>query len=683
MSVAMLARKSQATVASKSATSISAAAGLKIGGPDTAFEHEADHVADQIMAGTGGTSRMHWSLPRITVLRAKAASPRTGIESNACAPLIVGEVLRSPGHSLDGSTSAFMERRFGHDFSKVKVHSDSQAAASAAAVNALAFTNANHVVFGAGQYAPSTSWGRSLLAHELTHVLQQDLTDNSVLQRQPAPATPPAAVPGAQPAPAAPRQDFVFIMGEDRADNPNKFYTAALGYYKAHLPNATFVTSIRNLSDLLDHLIANTQGPVGNIYIVSHANEDGTLSFGLDQPNQNKRMGVIELRNALHPTGGGKSALADVSSRIDAQTRIHIKGCDIGRTQQMVELIDEAFGGAGTVTAPTHEQRFSFDPAIAAGEARRVEAAKIADFTSNLPAIPPEPPPVDRSLSGDALKQAQKQRADAVAARKKMIADRPNLIRAERKRIKPEVEEAAVLAGNVESFSGPMFQRPGTTLFTSDELAKQVAKLYSHLNEKQQNDMVKRLVAPDRRGAEVSIIGQQGQRVQIQKFSFPFVDPRDAAEANRVFAAAFKDAHFTAKNLVSVEDKGSQRIFTLEGTSAPPGQKAHDDTVTMPADNPPPDDDLIARAKAKVTNPERYTWRVTVERTGNGMSAKSAIGERAIAYLHHGSLDPAPHQPFDRPEADPNFFATSTFAPPPPAPPASTGAAVPSPGTKP
>jgi hypothetical protein len=66
-----------------------------------------------------------------------------------------------------------MEPRFGHDFSKVRVHADAEAAASARAVNALAYTVGNHVVFAAGRYGPGTVEGHSLLAHELTHVLQQ------------------------------------------------------------------------------------------------------------------------------------------------------------------------------------------------------------------------------------------------------------------------------------------------------------------------------------------------------------------------------------------------------------------------------------------------------------------------------------------------------------------------------
>jgi hypothetical protein len=89
------------------------------------------------------------------------------------APPIVHEVLRSPGRPLDDATRGFMESRFNHDFSGVRVHNDERAAESARAVNALAYTVGNHVAFGAGQYAPGTILGRKMLAHELSHVVQQ------------------------------------------------------------------------------------------------------------------------------------------------------------------------------------------------------------------------------------------------------------------------------------------------------------------------------------------------------------------------------------------------------------------------------------------------------------------------------------------------------------------------------
>jgi hypothetical protein len=88
-------------------------------------------------------------------------------------PTSVHDVLRSPGQPLDASTRAFLEPRFGHDLSQVPVHSDAQAAGSAQAVNALAYTVGQNVVFGAGQYAPQTTAGRKLIAHELAHTLQQ------------------------------------------------------------------------------------------------------------------------------------------------------------------------------------------------------------------------------------------------------------------------------------------------------------------------------------------------------------------------------------------------------------------------------------------------------------------------------------------------------------------------------
>ncbi len=88
-------------------------------------------------------------------------------------PLIVHEVLRSPGQPLDAETREFMEPRFEHDFSKVRVHTDEKAAESSSAVNAMAYTVGRDVVFGSGQYAPETGEGRKLMAHELTHVVQQ------------------------------------------------------------------------------------------------------------------------------------------------------------------------------------------------------------------------------------------------------------------------------------------------------------------------------------------------------------------------------------------------------------------------------------------------------------------------------------------------------------------------------
>ena len=89
------------------------------------------------------------------------------------APTAVHEVLRSPGRPLEPRVRARMEARLGHDFGSVRVHDDARAAASAAAVGALAYTVGRDVVFASGQHDPHGSAGQRLLAHELTHVVQQ------------------------------------------------------------------------------------------------------------------------------------------------------------------------------------------------------------------------------------------------------------------------------------------------------------------------------------------------------------------------------------------------------------------------------------------------------------------------------------------------------------------------------
>lgn len=102
-------------------------------------------------------------------------------------PRIVSEVLRSPSHPLDSATRAFFEPRFGRDFSDVRIHTDPVAQQSAREVNARAYTVGNDMVFAANQFSPGTQEGCSLLAHELTHVVQQVTEHRRHIQRQPDP----------------------------------------------------------------------------------------------------------------------------------------------------------------------------------------------------------------------------------------------------------------------------------------------------------------------------------------------------------------------------------------------------------------------------------------------------------------------------------------------------------------
>ncbi|WP_433727445.1 DUF4157 domain-containing protein [Actinoplanes sp. CA-051413] len=91
----------------------------------------------------------------------------------ASVPPVVHDVLASPGQALDARIATTAGARFGHDFSRVRVHTDAAAAHSARAVNSFAYTVGRDVVFAAGRYDPVSAVGRRLLTHELVHVVQQ------------------------------------------------------------------------------------------------------------------------------------------------------------------------------------------------------------------------------------------------------------------------------------------------------------------------------------------------------------------------------------------------------------------------------------------------------------------------------------------------------------------------------
>ncbi|MFZ4507400.1 MAG: DUF4157 domain-containing protein [Fimbriimonas sp.] len=118
------------------------------------------------------TSLEHAKPPAFTPSPMRIARREIGSQTHAV-PDSVREVLGRSGQALDATTRADMERRFDHDFSKVRIHADGRAAESAHAIQAQAFTYGQNIVFGEGQYAPSSHAGKQLLAHELAHTIQQ------------------------------------------------------------------------------------------------------------------------------------------------------------------------------------------------------------------------------------------------------------------------------------------------------------------------------------------------------------------------------------------------------------------------------------------------------------------------------------------------------------------------------
>jgi hypothetical protein len=179
---------------------------LHVNTPGDVHERQAERVAERVMRSPDPHPH---ACPRPSPAQGGHTVP-------AAAPPGVAHLLRSSSQPLDPSTRAFMEPRFGHDFSRVRIHADEAAARAATTLRARAFTVDRHVVFGAGEYAPGTDAGRRLLAHELTHVVQQGAgtpsgTGAAPLRREgPAPAPiqrQEAAPPVAAPEAAAPAPD--------------------------------------------------------------------------------------------------------------------------------------------------------------------------------------------------------------------------------------------------------------------------------------------------------------------------------------------------------------------------------------------------------------------------------------------------------------------------------------------
>lgn len=209
---------------------------LRIGAVDDPLEHEADHIADNIMRMDSPAITAHPVSPRISrkcaaceeetaseaplqisrkcaaceMEETPEAPPQVSRKCASCekeeeheapvqrksgipsstnkaahheAPAQVDDVLRSSGQTLDVHARSFFEPRLGFDLSRVRIHADRAASNSAQSINALAYTTGSNIAFAAGQYQPETDSGRRLIAHELAHVLQQTGGDQGFVRR--------------------------------------------------------------------------------------------------------------------------------------------------------------------------------------------------------------------------------------------------------------------------------------------------------------------------------------------------------------------------------------------------------------------------------------------------------------------------------------------------------------------
>jgi Domain of unknown function (DUF4157) len=194
------------------------------------YEQEADRLAEQVtrMAEPRlqGACACGAECPQCQQEQERWPTMRVGSSpfGQTVVPPIVYQVLRTPGQPLDPAPRAFMERRFGHDLSRVRVHTDGRAATAAASIGARAYTSGYDVVFGAGQFQPEAEWGRRLLAHELAHVGQQ--TSSSALSEGSGRQHPPAIQRDGPERPSAPEEAAERAHSESLQDVIHEKYWA-------------------------------------------------------------------------------------------------------------------------------------------------------------------------------------------------------------------------------------------------------------------------------------------------------------------------------------------------------------------------------------------------------------------------------------------------------------------------
>jgi len=175
---------------------------LKIGAHDDKYEKEADQVADQVMRmpANVASGENHLGAKKVESAESKIQpssisganeyieSPEQAQKSVPAVPPNFNSSLQSlgvGGQALSVAERQFFEPRFGADFSSIKIHSGKQAQQLAGSINARAFTLGSHIVFGAGEYSPDSTRGQHLMAHELTHTLQQNSqSSTNTIQRE-------------------------------------------------------------------------------------------------------------------------------------------------------------------------------------------------------------------------------------------------------------------------------------------------------------------------------------------------------------------------------------------------------------------------------------------------------------------------------------------------------------------
>jgi hypothetical protein len=445
---------------------------LAINQPGDAYEQEADRVAEEVMRMPDPSAAAAPAIASAAAVLQRKCACGDQSESGLCsecakkeelqrfaagptatpeAPPIVRHILRQPGVPLDASTRAFFEPRFGRDFSTVRVHTDSRAAVSARAVNARAYTVGRDIVFDEGQYSPRSTGGKTLLAHELAHTIQQGprsaspwqqdirhAAPSTVLQRDLATPSPDVFRPSQPDLTDSQIQDAIDynrsvydlahtvtiqsilggpVTGSWTANNiraivatqerfklrpdgkvgpltfgPIKslerheavlelryvcifvgqqelFGRQARRFTKTVMPDHRLIEAssmeealVKIMDNSTTALKGGTAAHIKEIVLIAHGNASGFLKIPLVKGLRGttpEELGQLQdnFKKGVHAKF--QEARADVLRLFDDDTRIVVRGCRLGRSQEAVDALAAFFGGHVEVFAPKEYQAFT------------------------------------------------------------------------------------------------------------------------------------------------------------------------------------------------------------------------------------------------------------------------------------------------------------------------------------
>jgi len=280
-----------------------------------------------------------------SLLQRKRSTDDSNRQSKPSVPTVVNEVLSSAGQPLDATTRSVMEARFGHDFSRVRVHADSRAAESARMVNARAYTVGQHIAFGAANFDPHGTSGRKLLAHELTHVVQQakhGSSTTSLTIGDPAHSSEVEADHISKQSSSSPfRLPQVPLAGpvlqRSNGDPPKRIDVALVLDNESNSmaeagARASTVLRIYSVKDAKEKLQA-LGSPIGTLYVISHGNSVGEVEI-FDEEGFVNWIAISDFGSAL------KGALPPEN----APLTVDFTGCKVGTAGEELESFREAIG---------------------------------------------------------------------------------------------------------------------------------------------------------------------------------------------------------------------------------------------------------------------------------------------------------------------------------------------------